>query len=401
MKRLLFLFLLLAVPLQAQTVYDEVDKQNAVLNKIAFKSHFDKFVQGTYASKQYWTWSDKAQHHDAVVRISVGNSGGTATHVGKGYFITAAHVTGHGTGRTVTCTWSNGARKTGKVIATQSSGDLACFYVPNLNAFSVPISCSEPGSGEYLEYVGFGGPGDNKRHFWGKLLQEGHNYYHGNALLLNGDSGGAVLYKGQLVATISGGSRLYNLNVAGRGNSWPGHYPARSCNYKTLSSFAQRCIPGFSCPPRVQGSPIQRGDYYPPPTPDPAPQRIQPIQLPQHPAPTPIPIPIPEPAIIAPPVAPVITSPQPQIIQLPCPPNGGGGILGGHGGVDILIGDIKQGSHPDAHIRRIGNLRFLDITFPYQSPHEIFQEKIRDYLQENNQGGPIILVPPTCPSTEM
>lgn len=221
----------------------------------------------------YWTWTDKQPYHDAVVIVQHGGGQGTGALIWRapdssyGLVATAAHVMSSGMG---TVTWPSGYKAEAMIAtATDVAGaDGSLLWVkPPKDAITIPVSRERPQPGEYVEHCGYGGPGGNLRHFWATVRSyESDGGMKTNCYLLNGDSGGPVIYKGRLIGMNSGGHDRRDVGIApGSGSRWPLHSPAICCGPVALDQMIARlrgqtaaretfnpaqCPPGQICYPR-------------------------------------------------------------------------------------------------------------------------------------------------------
>ncbi|MCR9294653.1 MAG: serine protease, partial [bacterium] len=216
----------------------------------------------------YWTWTPEGFHHQAVLQVMHAGGAGTGTLIwkqsdgGPGIVATAAHVHAEGTGRVK---WQNGSQINSQALVADHRADVSLLWVAETprGAPVIPVSRVDPQPGEYVEQCGFGGPGDNLRHFYGIVRNYDGADLNTYAYLLNGDSGGPVLYQGAIISVHSGGSEMINVGIglAESGQDWPLHRPSRNSHPQALrnllsavgavshTSNTQQCFPGGFCPP--------------------------------------------------------------------------------------------------------------------------------------------------------
>lgn len=288
---------------------------------------------GQQQKNPYWTWTPSDQHHQAVVLVRQGNGQGSGCLVwrepdsSRGLVVTATHVIEGGQSAEVR--WQDGFRASARVVAAERDSDGALLMVSPVprDAVVVPVCREAPPVGAYVEHCGFGGPTGKLRHFWGVVAEHrGTSDTLTRSYLLNGDSGGPVLWKTdrgwRLVGANSGGHQTRDGGIRSPGSNWPLHYPAITTHCAAIHRLVARatgqqppanpqdeaqrlarngtqCGPG-GCPPMYDGGNDQNGfiniqrnqfggpgsapDPYVPPPPQQQPQPQQPA--PQ--APTPI-----------------------------------------------------------------------------------------------------------------
>ncbi|PHR99594.1 MAG: hypothetical protein COA78_24815 [Blastopirellula sp.] len=186
-----------------------------------------------------WQWTPDAEHHKAINAITIGNGGGTGTFciseaTGRKFILTCGHM---GNSPGVVHWWDGSTgRLTPLVVIDQvgSSGvDVASFAVDHVPAGTpaIPLATFNPPIGAKVEVCGYGGPGKQSqadlRHFTSSVLKYETNLGRLSASLLNGDSGGPVIYQGYLVGINSGGSNVRSFGLNTNGSDWMLHSPAR------------------------------------------------------------------------------------------------------------------------------------------------------------------------------
>ncbi len=194
-----------------------------------------------------WKWSDRSEHHKAVVKISVPGGAGSGVMVqhdhGGALVVTAAHVIETGGPVTLTSA-TTGNSFPCSVWYRNLANDLAIVYARTAHAnVTVPLTDKLPTKGSTIEIVGFGGPRGELRHFTGPYLRP---YMHGgfqvDAHVISGDSGSPMMLNGMLCGVVRGGATLHcrdcqaKCTVIGQQAycprhgrvSWPLNYPATS-----------------------------------------------------------------------------------------------------------------------------------------------------------------------------
>tara|TARA_R110002020_G_scaffold293477_3_gene508838 strand:+ start:1314 stop:2348 length:1035 start_codon:yes stop_codon:yes gene_type:complete len=212
------------------------------------------------AKVQLWDWSPKAKHQAAAVRLRSGSAGGSGVCVWSNgrtlIVLTAAHVV-EAPGP-VTIYWQDGKTATGKVIGADRTNDIAviqCSFLGNVT--TIPIATDPPPEGVKVEILGFGGPRDTLRRFYGKVIGTG-NKVEAQAYLLSGDSGSGMIYGGNVVGIARGGPYLSQGVIDARGNKWSLVHPAGGASCRPIAALVGRCapfcIPGRSTEPRAEPS---------------------------------------------------------------------------------------------------------------------------------------------------
>jgi hypothetical protein len=246
-----------------------------------------------------WQWTQPAEHHQACVIVRADGAGGTGALIyhenGRGYVLTAAHVVEHTSSASATW-WATGYRSAGRIVARDPGNDLAIFEVePPAGAPILPIAAQMPPAGSACELLGFGGPSDRLRHFSGVASRSNDGTLELTANLLNGDSGGPVVYSGELVGVIRGGPNQANAGIVDdHGHAWPVVHPAWTTPPGPMQRLWQRVCPGGYCGPSRPSSPATTPPLTAPPT---APPLAPPIAGPPSTPPlTPVPPPATPPA---------------------------------------------------------------------------------------------------------
>lgn len=155
-----------------------------------------------------WTWTPKAEHHAAACIVKAGDSGGSGTYVefsdgGKTMrgVISAKHVTDGGP---IVCIFGSQSL-TGTACYDKFGSDVSWITLSAEPKGIKPIPFGDvPKVGDTVEIMGYGGPGDEFRHFAGKLIRTG-NSLDADCPVTHGDSGGGWLVNGKLVGVMSAG----------------------------------------------------------------------------------------------------------------------------------------------------------------------------------------------------
>jgi hypothetical protein len=216
-------------------------------------------------------------------------------HTGKGVMaLTNRHVVrigdqqGGPVHQRVTLRSQNGNQFAMRVVSTSVNYDLALLQSEDPEVFTknaLPLGNFEVPLGEDIELVGFGGPGNKIRHFYGERLAKVSI----NAITISGDSGSPLIYGGAVVGINYGGR-----DVIGSKGEWPLIYPASSfVSGPILCQWVNdQCWQRSQCQPYIIQQPMYRspstspqGGYqmYPPsttPVPSPSPTPTQPTPPP-------------------------------------------------------------------------------------------------------------------------
>lgn len=133
---------------------------------------------------------------DAHVKVSLENNQGSATHIGNGYYITAAHVVNNAD--KVTLKDSAGGSLQADILWASVEYDIALMKADIATVSAVDLECRTPQVGEPLSY--YGNP-QNLDHIttWGRASGAAQsvgplaNVVPVNGAIIPGMSGGAVL----------------------------------------------------------------------------------------------------------------------------------------------------------------------------------------------------------------
>jgi hypothetical protein len=235
---------------------------------------------------KHWVWSPKGDHHHAIVHVNAWGSGGSGVVVyavpDHAYIMTAAHVVGGR--RSAKVRWRNKRGwGVGSVVAVDRRNDIALIkQLTTRQALYAPIASKPPDPGERLELAGFGGPGDQLRHFYGPMLDRSASAIYASANALNGDSGGPAFdSQHRVVGIISGGSHVQSFGLFANNSDWKLHYPVRCSQTEPMQRLLAQvgCWPyqqqvqyGQPCYPQWWRQPQrQQPEYTPPPEQQPSP----------------------------------------------------------------------------------------------------------------------------------
>lgn len=191
-----------------------------------------------------WDWSPPAAHHRAAVTVVAtdgsAGSGVYVHHADLALVLTAAHIVqGSSTARVG---WQDGSTTSGRVSHDKFGHDIA--YVLARNSNVTPLAVAETAApGARVELLGYGGPRDRLRHFWGRILSGGgQNYIRTDANVTYGDSGGAWLDASQQVIGIqsTGADPVLSRVRSQSGASWSIFDSASSAHTRHISAFVRR-----------------------------------------------------------------------------------------------------------------------------------------------------------------
>lgn len=231
-------------------------------------------------------WSPSAAHHAAVVIVQAENRRGSGVYVVEGglhLVLTCQHVVESAAEAMVM--FSDGTRRTGQVRTDKFGHDVAAIVIdPHGAVQPLRVAASTPQYAR-VEMLGFGGPANRLRHYWGNLRLASPDHALYDAGVASGDSGGPVLdANGDVVGLLAHGDTATKDPTDG----WEGTFhTAGGPAWKPIRNFVDRvrqavgCRPGGcgpgGCGPGGSG---QGGGLYPPddvrPTPQPQPTPAQP-----------------------------------------------------------------------------------------------------------------------------
>ncbi len=221
--------------------------------------NFQHLVGG---STNVWQFTDRTDHHDAVVRVSVGQASGTGTIVSvdrskpsgtgfEGYCVTAYHVVRERPeSNAIKVHYRNGksARKC-KLVAFNDEYDTALLWVWVPDKLVAARVATTPVKGlDQLELCGLGGNSRLNcclRSFSASAsLPTTDNQLFADVSLLPGDSGGPVFNSNrELAGVISGGWLWWEAGVRGKsGEHIMATWPARASNSTVLRKLLDRAI---------------------------------------------------------------------------------------------------------------------------------------------------------------
>lgn len=191
------------------------------------------------AGAEYWKWTPRADHHAAMGRLSVGDAGGTAVLIDRQYALTAAHVCGRSNRGRIA--WLDGSTTTATVARKDERNDLAVLRLnpPVTHVRPIPIATQSPAAGSALEICGYGGPTNKLRHFHSRATRAGETH----SAVLNGDSGGAVLYRGELVGIVRGGYHRTAFQTAEDRATWYLVYPCLHSGVAPIRNLLRYSLP--------------------------------------------------------------------------------------------------------------------------------------------------------------
>ena len=206
------------------------------------------------ANTDVWSFAARTNHHNAVVRVSVGNASGTGTIVRvnrnkprgsgfEGYCLTAYHIVRDlPVNNSIKVHYLNGkTAKNCRVVAYDKEFDAALLWVWVPANFTEAKIAKQPVRGrDRIEICGLGGNSRLKcclRIFNATTsLPTTENQLYADVSLLPGDSGGPVFNQdGHVVGVISGGWFWWDARVRDRnGGHVMATWPARAANGKVI-----------------------------------------------------------------------------------------------------------------------------------------------------------------------
>ena len=173
-----------------------------------------------------WNGTPAANHHRSIGTIRQANQAGTAFLVHPQYLVTAEHCVD----KSNRAAWGipHGQTVLASVVWRDRARDLALLKLdyPQPNLPTIPIAAGKPPVGATVEICGYGGPTRQLRHFYSKVSRDGGTYATSHSSVISGDSGGPVIYRGQAVGVVHGGSNLRAF-TAEDSQQWNHVYPAR------------------------------------------------------------------------------------------------------------------------------------------------------------------------------
>ena len=179
--------------------------------------------------------------------------------------LTAAHVVDNA--GPVKIYWQDGKTAGGTVVGTDVQNDIAviqCRFKGKVT--TIPLASQPPPEGVKVEILGFGGPQDTLRRFYGKVIETGSKVS-AQAYLLSGDSGSGMIYKGTVVGIIRGGPYLSQGIIDARGGRWALVHPAGGASCRPIAALVGRCTPFCvrpASPPRSAYPPVVDSQPRPP-----------------------------------------------------------------------------------------------------------------------------------------
>lgn len=252
-----------------------------------------------------WLWSQPAPHHASIVKTKSpsgqGFSHGSGVYVQTGDVkgvLTAAHCVKGGSQR-ASVIWSDGTETQGEIDLTDRDGyDIGFIVVQHPTIQTLMIAAQAPQPGEWLEFAGFGGGGQESpiRHWWGSLSAERASslqFY--ECPVVQGDSGGTILNAAhEVVGVIAVGTEA-TIGQIGQAQAFAktggAPFEAVAAFVGRVATGQWRLAPGGGCGPGgcgPQGCPPGQGGgeqwgYPPQPNPFQRPQGPPPDQQPQPP----------------------------------------------------------------------------------------------------------------------
>lgn len=191
------------------------------------------------ARAQYWQWTPRREHHQAVVSITSHGMGTSGTYV-RLHCIEGVVTCKHGlAGGKATVSFASGERQTGSYTVDKYNYDLAFIFVKANGVKPTFISPRAPQANEEVEFVSYGGPLTKLRHWKATYTGKRSGEYAVYAThVIQGDSGCGVFNKdGYLI-----GVQNVGMGTAGKTSvgGWDVYYPAGCVPYRVIVAFCQR-----------------------------------------------------------------------------------------------------------------------------------------------------------------
>ena len=189
---------------------------------------------------QSWDWSPGGQtHHEAVVKVSYGGNAGSGVYVDlEGYqcVLTCAHLYEGQSGAAVV-TFADGTTRNGEFTRDKYGYDIAAILTSFPEKQPVILATSNPQQGETVEYVTYGGPKGELRHWYSNYTGTTFDGLAStDAFVTSGDSGGPIFNRsGQLVGIQSVGLSEYT-TIA----DWPVYKGSGFATYTHVADFTNR-----------------------------------------------------------------------------------------------------------------------------------------------------------------
>lgn len=196
-------------------------------------------------------WTAKgADYRDAVVQVAGAGQGVQPCGSGvviddAGHVLTAAHVVSELTDGQVRITWRNGAVRMGEVLGRDDAADVAIIRTAAAAVY-IPLAEEQQFAppGATVELIGYGGGQFRhwQAHVRGYALKHETGLWNDISLAtqtIGGDSGGAIIHNGKLVAIIWGGPTA--------GEQGP-MLATHGVSAGPIRRLVQRFCPGGQCP---------------------------------------------------------------------------------------------------------------------------------------------------------
>lgn len=187
---------------------------------------------------QYWQFTPPADHHKAAVKITCNGAVTSGALVKDGELmgvLTCAHGLSQGK---ATVTFSDGTKATGEHTTCKYQTDVGFVFVTHPSIPPLYVAPDPPPLGEPCEFITYGGPYGQLRHFTGKVMVANDSITVIDAKVVNGDSGGVIINSGRQVVGVQSTGRGHP--IAETTNGWPVFARSGSAPFTPIRNFLSR-----------------------------------------------------------------------------------------------------------------------------------------------------------------